>query len=362
VANALGYCNLEYDLAAGRRGSRRSHVEPLLRALSGAEAALVVNNCAAALILALATLRRGGTGSEVLVSRGELVEIGGSFRIPEILESASVTLREVGTTNRTHLSDYERALTPATLAILRVHPSNFTLSGFTASPALGELTALAHAAGLPCLVDLGSDALSDGLAPALASSETLRGALAAGADAVMLSGDKLLGGPQAGLVFGREALVARMAEAPLMRALRPDKLALAALEYVLSARVSDAPERVPVLGMLSLSQAALTARATRLASRLAAAGVAAAVITTDDAVGGGSLPGTTLAGAGLAFSAPAGLSLDAWHARLRAGRPPVIARVAHERLVIALRTVPEADEHDLVQVLLTTLDIGAPAP
>jgi len=369
VESALGYCNLEYDLATGGRGARRSLIEPLLVELSGAEAGLVVNNCAAALVLALASLTttRGSPG-EVIVSRGELVEIGGSFRIPEILASAGVTLREVGTTNRTYASDYEQAIGPATLAILRVHPSNFKLSGFVARPSLDELAALSHAANLPFIVDLGSDPMHPlpalaGLAdPAAPAEDDLRSSLAAGADIVVFSGDKLLGGPQAGLVLGRRAPLDRMARHPLMRALRPDKLALAALEYVLRARANDTIDRVPVLHMASLSRATLHERAARLAAELALAGLAATVIDTDDPIGGGSHPEATLPGAGIALRVPtdalgdASTSLDRWHAALRQGRPPVIATLAKERLVIALRTLSEADERDLVQAIITSLD------
>jgi len=368
VAPALGYCNLEYDLATGDRGSRRALLEPLLCELSGAEAALVVNNCAAALVLALAAIKpivrtaEGPEVPEVIVSRGELVEIGGSFRIPSILESAGVALREVGTTNRTYPADYERAITTRTVAILRVHASNFAMSGFVAAPPLAALVALARGAKLPLLVDLGSDALDAQGDPARGDhDQTVRAALAAGADLVMLSGDKLLGGPQAGLCLGRRALVDRMAGHPLMRALRPDKLALAALDYVLRARAADTADAVPVHHMLALGRPALMARAERLASTLRAAGLQAVAVPTDDAVGGGSHPDLTLPGAGIALGPPEHLSLDAWAARLRLRDPPVVARLWQQRLVIALRTVSEAEEPDLVSALVSTLDIGRPA-
>jgi len=387
VASALGYCNLEYDLGTGERGSRRSHIEPLLVELSGAEAALVVNNCAAALVLALASLPpqtslgtvAQGRSREVIVSRGELVEIGGSFRIPEILASAGVTLCEVGTTNRTYASDYAAAIGPGTVAVLRVHPSNFKLSGFIARPSLNELATMSQAAGLPFLVDLGSDPMLPLSAvsasafvagkPALAADpgdDTLAAALAAGADIVMFSGDKLIGGPQAGLVLGRRTPLDRMARHPLMRALRPDKLALAALEYVLRARASGSLERVPVLYMASLDRAHLRVRAERLGASLNEADIASEIVATADPIGGGSHPEATLPGAGLALCLPTRAaadsvatlpqSLDQWHARLRQGRPPVIATLAKDRLVIALRTVPEADERDLIQAIISSLD------
>ncbi len=336
ILPALGYCNLEYDLETGTRGSRRALIEPQLCALTGAEAALVVNNCAAALVLALASLDR----RTVVVSRGELVEIGGSFRIPDILASAGVTLHEVGTTNRTYARDYADALTPDVGAVLRVHPSNFKISGFVARPSLDELRAATGA--VPLIVDLGSDALFP--IPVASDDDSLADALAI-ADLVTLSGDKLLGGPQAGIVLGRRALVERMARHPLMRALRPDKLAIAALDYVLRARVEHHPERVPVLRMLSLDRATLQARATRLAAQVPGA----IVVMTDDPIGGGSHPETTLPGAGLAL---AGEHLDAWQSALRRGTPPVIATVRGDRLVIALRTVAEADEPELITALV----------
>jgi len=370
ILPALGYCNLEYELATGERGSRRAAVEPLLVELTGAEAALVVNNVAAALVLALATVgaRSHPAGArEVIVSRGELVEIGGSFRIPEILESAGVRLVEVGTTNRTRAADYERAIGPRTAAILRVHPSNFHQSGFVARPALGELTALARAAAIPCLVDLGSDALwplDPDAWPLPSQDDTLSAALAA--DLAIFSGDKLLGGPQAGIALGRRDLVDAMAKAPLMRALRPDKLALAALDYVLRARLEQAPERVPVLAMITTTSVTLRARAEALAHALAnalanaledpganAPPFACEVIATDDPIGGGSHPETTLPGAGLALTPSMGV--DEALRRLRSTEPPVIARAAGGRVVIALRTVAADDQPLLVAALIQAL-------
>ncbi len=350
LAEALGYCNLEYDLKAGERGSRRALCEARLVALSGAEAALVVNNCAAALVLTLAALADGAPGREVIVSRGELVEIGGSFRIPEILAASGVRLREVGTTNRTYAKDYEGALSPATIAVLRVHPSNFKLSGFVARPTLDELAATAHAAGLPLVVDLGSEALA--ALPGLdePGADDLAGALAAGADLVLFSGDKLLGGPQAGIALGRRALIERLARHPLMRALRPDKLALAALDHVLMARQLGQPERVPLLAMLALDRDHLRARAERLRAELARAGVATEPVDTDDPIGGGSHPERTLPGAGLAL--PGG---DHLHAALRGGHPPVVATLREGRLQLALRTVAEADEPALVAALCAAI-------
>src|SRR5256714_11368206 len=254
---ARGYSNLEYDVAAGGRGSRQEHVAGLLRRLTGAEAALVVNNNAAAVMLALAALAEGG---EVLVSRGELIEIGDGFRIPDVLERSGARLREVGTTNRTRAADYETAIGPETAVLLRVHQSNFRVVGFTAQPSLRELADVAHRHGLPLVDDLGSGALVD-----FSDEPTARASLAAGSDLVFFSGDKLLGGPQAGIVVGRADLVEKLRRHPLQRALRADKLTLAALEGTLEL-VIDAPERIPVLRMLRQEATVVRARAERLAA------------------------------------------------------------------------------------------------
>src|SRR6476620_4608359 len=251
-----GYSNLEYDLAAGGRGSRQDHVAAILRRLTGAEAGLVVNNNAAAVMLALAALAEG---REVLVSRGELIEIGDGFRIPDVLERSGARLREVGTTNRTRADDYETAIGPETAVLLRVHQSNFRVVGFTAQPSLRELGDVARRHGLPLVDDLGSGALID-----IGDEPTARASLAAGADLVCFSGDKLLGGPQAGIIVGRADLVERLRRHPLQRALRADKLTLAALEGTLTLAI-DATDEIPVLRMLREPPEAVHARATRLA-------------------------------------------------------------------------------------------------
>ena len=256
VAEAAGYAAVEYDLAAGTRGRRGAAAEALLREATGAEAALVVNNAAGALLLALGGLARG---REVLVSRGELIEIGGEFRLPQVMEAAGVVLREVGTTNRTHLRDYAAGFGPETGLVLAVHPSNYRVEGFATRPALDELAALAHEHGLPLLHDVGSGLL----AGELGDEPSVAGSLRAGADLVLFSGDKLLGGPQAGLVVGRAELVGRLARHPLARAVRADKLTLAALEATLAAHLAGRRDELPVWRSLLLTAADLEPRARR---------------------------------------------------------------------------------------------------
>jgi L-seryl-tRNA(Ser) seleniumtransferase len=319
---ARGYSNLEYDVAAGGRGSRQEHVTGLLRRLTGAEAALVVNNNAAAVMLALAALAEG---REVLVSRGELIEIGDGFRIPDVLERSGARLREVGTTNRTRAADYETAIGPETALLLRVHQSNFRVVGFTEQPRLEELTQVARSHELPLVDDLGSGALVD-----VADEPTARASLAAGADLVCFSGDKLLGGPQAGIVVGRADLVDKLRRHPLQRALRADKLTLAALEGTLALAL-ESPEKIPVLRMLREPAETVRARAERLASR-----VGGEVEQTVARTGGGALPLTELPS--FACAVEEGLA-----ARLRAGDPPVIALVRDGRTLLDCRTLTDAE-------------------
>jgi L-seryl-tRNA(Ser) seleniumtransferase len=325
AAVGAGYSNLEYDLAAGARGSRQDHLAPLLRRLTGAEAALVVNNNAAAVLLALAALAEG---REVLVSRGELIEIGDGFRIPDVLARSGARLVEVGTTNRTRAADYERAIGPETALVLRVHQSNFRVVGFTEQPRVAELAAVAARHGLPLVDDLGSGALAELEGePAPASS------LAAGADLVCFSGDKLLGGPQAGIVAGRADLVEPLRRHPLQRALRPDKLSLAALEGTLSLYL-DRPAEIPVLRMLREPAEAVRARAERLARS-----VGGEVEETVSRVGGGALPLAELPSFACAVE-------EELAAALRAADPPVVALVRDGRTLLDCRTLTddEADE------------------
>jgi L-seryl-tRNA(Ser) seleniumtransferase len=324
---ARGYSNLEYDLAAGARGSRQDHVTPLLRRLTGAEAALVVNNNAAAVMLALAALAEG---REVLVSRGELIEIGDGFRIPDVLARSGARLREVGTTNRTRAADYELAFGPETALLLRVHQSNFRVVGFTERPTLAQLSQVAQSHKVPLVDDLGSGALAD-----VGDEPTARESLAAGADLVCFSGDKLLGGPQAGIVVGRTELVERLRRHPLQRAVRADKLTLAALEGTLALHL-DAPRRIPVLRMLREDASSVRRRAERLAGL-----VGGAVEETVARAGGGALPLTELPSYACAVE-------EELAAKLRTVEPPVVAVVRDGRTLLDCRTISDDEVEDVV--------------
>jgi L-seryl-tRNA(Ser) seleniumtransferase len=335
---ATGYSNLELDLASGTRGSRQAHVEAVLCELTGAEAALAVNNCAAAVLLAAAAL--AGDGRAIVVSRGQLVEIGGSFRIPEVVAQSGARLVEVGTTNRTRLADYERALAAGEVAaILRVHPSNFRTLGFTEQVEIEALCRL----GPPVIDDVGSGALASGLA-ALRDEPPVRRSVLAGAALVCFSGDKLLGGPQAGLLVGRAQAVARARAHPLARAMRIDKLSLAALAATV--RLYHDPERarrqIPVLAMLDASEDELAARAERLRAAVERAGGAATVVRAAAAVGGGALPLLELEGPAVAVEPPRD-GVDALAARLRTGEPAVIGRVHEGRLLLDPRTLTDEE-------------------
>jgi L-seryl-tRNA(Ser) seleniumtransferase len=324
---AGGYSNLEYDLAVGGRGSRQEHVVGILRRLTGAEAGLVVNNNAAAVMLALAALAEG---REVLVSRGELIEIGDGFRIPDVLEQSGARLREVGTTNRTRAADYESAVGPETAVLLRVHQSNFRVVGFTEQPRLEELALVAQSHKLSLVDDLGSGALIE-----IGDEPTARASLAAGADLVCFSGDKLLGGPQAGIIVGRATLIARLRRHPLQRALRADKLTLAALEGTLQLAI-DAPDEIPVVRMLRESPEAVRVRATRLAERLGGQ-----VEETVARAGGGSLPVTDLP----SFACAVEKELAK---QLRAVDPPIVAVVRDGRTLLDCRTLSDAEADEVV--------------
>lgn len=341
---AAGYSNLEYDLERGRRGSRYDHAGELLTALTGAEAALVVNNNAAAVMLSLAALARG---REVVVSRGELIEIGGEFRIPEILAESGAVLREVGTTNRTHLRDYRAAIGERTGALMKVHPSNYRIVGFTAEVPPAELAELAHAHGLPFVHDLGSGLIRRRVGgaepPWLWSEPTVAEALGEGADVVTFSGDKMLGGPQAGIVVGRGEVLDRLHRSPLLRAFRVDKTTLAALEATLLAYLEGREVELPFWSMALATAAEVGARAARL--RDALAGVAAGIELRDGAstTGGGSAPGGAIPTV-LVEVAPERMSADALVRELIEGDPPVVARIEEDRVVLDLRTVRPEEE------------------
>ncbi len=329
MVDAAGYCDVEYDLATGRRGVRGNRAEPLLTALTGAEAALVVNNGAAALVLALAALAQG---REVVVSRGELVEIGGSFRLPEIMASAGARLVEVGTTNRTRAADYGAGDDVAML--LKVHPSNYRITGFAASPTVAELAAVAQRRNVPLLYDVGSGLLSPD--DALPGEPDVASALGAGADLVICSGDKLLGGPQAGVIVGRADLVRRCAASPLARALRIDKLRLAALIATLEAHARGERDAIPVWNAITTHADALHRRVEALAAR-----VGGTVEEATTMFGGGSAPGEGVTSPVVRLTTPAASAVAR---TLRLGAPPIIVRVADGGVVVDLRTVAEEDD------------------
>ena len=347
VAALSGYTNLEYDLQSGRRGRRDAHAERLVCRLTGAEAAVVVNNTAAATLIALAAL---AAGREVVISRGELVEIGGAFRVPDVMAQSGAILREVGTTNRTRAADYAAAFNDRTAAILRVHPSNFRIEGFTERPSLAELIATGRRFGVPVIEDIGSGWLGGPAPPRLLDDEPLpRASLAAGAEVVLFSADKLLGGPQAGIVAGSAAAVSAVRAHPLMRALRVDKLTYAALEATLQEHAAGrAPQTVPVLRMLSLDAAAIGRRAEALAADLPPA--ATAIVDGHSTIGGGSAPGSALPTRLLALS-PASGSAGELETRLRHADPPVVARIDQDRVVLDLRTVQPAEDGELRRIL-----------
>ncbi len=363
VAAVAGYAVLEVDPATGDRGSRQKHVTTLLRELTGAEAALVVNNNAAAVLLALVALARG---RHVIISRGELVEIGGSFRMPDIMAASGCRLVEVGTTNKTYLQDYEAALTPETALILKVHRSNFSMRGFVHEAPPQDLVALGHRSGVPVMFDMGSGAFVDLRLRALPAEPTVQEAVSSGLDVVTCSGDKLLGGPQAGLLVGHEESIARIRAHSLARAVRIDKLDLAALEATLRAYRDPEHvwEEIPVLRMLTLGLDALERSARDLAARLAPSLEAAAeveVCPTISEAGGGALPGVELPSWAVAVR-PRRDKVEDWERRLRRQRPPVFARIANDRLVFDVRTVFPEDLAPIEQALLTAAGILPAAP
>jgi len=350
------YSNLEFDLETGQRGHRDSHIDQLLCRLTGAEAAVVVNNNAGAVLLTLTALAKG---KEAIVSRGEMIEIGGAFRIPDVMEAGGVTLREVGTTNKTHLKDYADAIGEQTGLLLKVHTSNYRIVGFTKEVPAAEMVELAHRHGIPVMEDLGSGMLMD-LSPfGLPREPTVREAIEAGIDVVTFSGDKLLGGPQAGLIVGTRAVIDKIRHHPMARAMRIDKLSLAALEATLALYLDreQAIGQIPVLRMLSMPAADLGQRSHSFAARLQEAlgeRAQVEVISEPSAVGGGALPLTELPGYAVAL-APRDISVDALAVALRQSRPPVVGRCQENRVLLNLRTVRPTEEEILLQTLTTIL-------
>ncbi len=346
---ASGYCTLEYDLATGKRGKRGASAENLLAELTGAESALVVNNCAAAAFFVLTVFASGG---EVVISRGELVEIGGDFRVPDVLAQSGAVLREVGTTNRTKLADYEKAVNENTRVILRVHPSNYRIVGFTATPSLAELAGLAHGQNVLLYEDLGSGALIDLSDFGLKDEPVVSRSIRAGADIVTFSGDKLLGGPQAGIIVGKREFIERLRKHPLYRALRVDKLAYGALEASLDAfRRGTALQEIPVLRMLSMTKDEIAMRVGHFAVRLRESlcednDLRFEIIDGVSAVGGGAAPAVEPETKLLAFNHPL-MAASRIEQLLRNSTPPVISRIVDERVLIDLRTVSEDEESEL---------------
>jgi L-seryl-tRNA(Ser) seleniumtransferase len=348
---AGGASNVEYELETGTRGSRYDRLGTLLRTATGAEDSLVVNNCAAAVLLVLDTLARdaGGGAREVIVARGQLIEIGGGFRLPDVLARSGATLVEVGATNKVRIDDYARALSARTALLFRAHPSNYRIDGFTEDVTGAELAALGRRAGVPVAEDLGSGALCDLRAYGLPRERTVQDAVADEIDVIAFSGDKLLGGPQAGIVVGRTAPIARMRSNPLLRALRVGTPTIAALGATLRLHLDAASrDRIPFYRMLAAPLHALRARAETIRGRLPKLDLR--VEPLEGYAGGGTLPLAPLVSLGLAWR-PAGRGVDAAAARLRAGAPPVIARVDGDRVVIDLRTIPPERDGDLTAAL-----------
>jgi L-seryl-tRNA(Ser) seleniumtransferase len=348
AAAGRGYSNIEFQLEPGLRGSRHEHCTELLGRLTGAPASVVVNNNAAAVLLALAELARA---REVIVSRGELVEIGGGFRIPEVLEQSGARLVEVGTTNRTYAHDYEAAIGPETAALLRVHSSNFRVIGFTHRPSLEELVSVGRAHDVPVVEDLGSGSLLDSASCGVASEPTVQASLVAGVDLVCFSGDKLLGGPQAGIIVGRADLIARIKRHPLMRALRPDKLTIAALAATLTEYLHGiAQDSVPVWRMLGATPEQLQSRAERIVSACPTTGLKFEIVDGRSAIGGGALPEETLPTRLIRLFA-GGVGASELARRLRVGEPALVGRVEQDAVILDVRTIDVSEDDEVVAAL-----------
>ena len=338
------YSNLEFDLETGKRGSRYSHVENILCRLTGAESALVVNNNAAAVLLVLSALTQGG---QVIVSRGELVEIGGSFRIPEIMESCGAQLKEVGATNKTHLRDYENAINEHTKALMKVHTSNYRIIGFSETPVLSQLVELGYNHNLPVIEDLGSGCLVNLHRFGIHDEPSVQDSLKAGVDVVSFSGDKLLGGPQAGIILGKKKYLDILKKHPLNRAMRVDKMTLAALEATLQTYENGKEEEIPVIGMLAASEDSLRQKAEKLAAMLHTAGIEAEILPTEGRVGGGSVPNHALPSYAVAFHR----DVNALEEKLRHGNPPIIGRIHEGKYLLDVRTLFEEDFPTIVETI-----------
>lgn len=341
---ARRYSNLEYDLTSGKRGTRYSHVEDLLCRLTGAESALVVNNNAAAVLIVLSALTQGG---QVPVSRGELVEIGGSFRVPEIMEACGAQLKEVGATNKTHLHDYARVINENTKAIMKVHTSNYRIIGFSETPALSELVELGHEHGLPVIEDLGSGSLLDLSRFGIHDEPSVPDSIRAGVDVVSFSGDKLLGGPQAGIILGKKEYIDILKKHPLTRAMRVDKMTLAALEATLRSYEAQQEMDIPVIAMLSAGAKALREKAEQLLSMLAEAGISAQIVPTEGQVGGGSVPNQVLPSFAVAFTQ----DVNKLEEQLRLGDRPIIGRIHEGKYLLDVRTLWEEDFPIIVEAM-----------
>ncbi len=351
---AGGYSTLEYDLESGARGSRHSHVEQLLCKITGAQAAMAVNNNAAAVMLILAALARG---REVVLSRGELVEIGGSFRVPDVMSESGATLREVGTTNKTHLKDYKNAINDQTGMLLKVHTSNYRIIGFTQSVDLPELVQLGREHGVPVVEDLGSGALFPLSRLGIYGEPSPQDSIAAGVDLVCFSGDKLLGGPQAGIIVGSAELVARVKAHPLARAMRIDKLSLAALEGTLMSYLDERKvcSEIPTLSMLSATEKQLKERAEQLAQLISGQGVAVEVMPDEGRVGGGAMPEHPISSYAVAVM-PQGISAQQLELALRSGQKPIIARIAKDKLLLNVLTLSQTDIPEVAKLVKTALE------
>ena len=349
---ADGYCNLEIDLVSGKRGKRSERINTLLRLITGAEAAIAVNNNAAAVVLAVNAFAKG---KEVVVSRGELIEIGGSFRLPDVIESAGGTLREVGTTNRTRVNDFRKAINEKTGLLMRCHRSNFEITGFTEQVSLQELAQLGKEMEVAVLEDLGSGVLFDLGAAGLKDEPTVREVVASGCDLISFSGDKLLGGPQAGIIVGSKSAVERLSKHPLYRALRLDKITLSLLEQTLISYLRPEPEKeLPVLGMIMIDVSDIKARAEKFAATICGGAksrnIKCSPVKTNAAAGGGSLPGELIESWGVVINV-GGLKPARLMEKLRASEPPIIAIVQDDQVILDFRTLSESDEKLLLEAL-----------